>query len=96
MTWEEFAREPARTPCVPARLLYHGAPHTFSPDDPEIADIERLWNEFRPSLSFSEGGVRPHQQTSRTLCGATAKPDRFVCLQIAAGCRFVRSSRRNW
>jgi hypothetical protein len=65
MTWEEYARQPPRTPCVlilhagTGELLYYGAKHTFNPNDPQIAEIERLWNEFRPTLAFSEGGIRP-------------------------------------
>ena len=65
MTWEEYAKQPPRTPCVlrfhagAGELLYYGARHTSSPDDPQIADIERLWNDFRPTLAFSEGGIRP-------------------------------------
>lgn len=65
MTWEEYARQPPRTPCMlkfragTGELLYYGANHTFRPDDPQIAEIERLWNEFRPTLAFSEGGIRP-------------------------------------
>lgn len=65
MSWEEFARQPPRTPCVlqfrsgTGALLYYGAKHTYSPGDLQIAEIERLWSEFRPTLAFSEGGVRP-------------------------------------
>jgi hypothetical protein len=65
MTWEEYARQPQRTPCVlklragAGELLYYGARHTFSPNDPQIAEIERLWKELRPTLAFSEGGIRP-------------------------------------
>lgn len=65
MSWEEYSRQPRRAPYIlkfsaaTGELLYYGARHTFSPDDPQVAEIERLWNEFRPTLAFSEGGVRP-------------------------------------
>jgi hypothetical protein len=65
MTWEEYARQPRHAPFAlkfhagTGELLYYGADHTFRPDDPQIAEIERLWNEFRPTLAFSEGGIRP-------------------------------------
>jgi hypothetical protein len=65
MTWEEFARQRPRTPCVLRRhagageLLYYGARHTFRSDDPQIAEIERLWAVFQPTIAFSEGGIRP-------------------------------------
>jgi hypothetical protein len=65
MSWEEFARQPARTPCIlriqygEGALLYYGARHTYEPTDRQIAQIEQLWSEFRPTLAFSEGGVRP-------------------------------------
>jgi hypothetical protein len=69
MTWEEFSRQPPCAPCVRTfhsgrgELLYYGARHTSSPSDPQIAEIERLWTEFRPTLAFSEGGVRPAAPT---------------------------------
>lgn len=65
MPWEEYARQPPRSPYAlrirsgAGELLYYGARHTYRPDDPQIVEIERLWEEFHPTLAFREGGVRP-------------------------------------
>lgn len=40
-------------------LLMFGVRHTNDPRDAQIADIERLWHEFKPQVAFSEGGIRP-------------------------------------
>ena len=48
-----------RIAASPGELLFYGVRHTSDPRDPQIAEIERLWREFRPELAFSEGGIRP-------------------------------------
>lgn len=37
-----------------AGLIIYGATHTKNPDDPQIADIERRWNEFKPTVALCE------------------------------------------
>lgn len=40
-------------------LLYFGAKHCFDPADPQMAEIERLWSEFRPTRALNEGWDPP-------------------------------------
>src|SRR5687768_7960145 len=39
----------------PAKLLYVGAQHTSDATDPQLAEIERLWAEFKPTVALCEG-----------------------------------------
>lgn len=66
MSWEAYSRlGKISTPKVldiklPAgRLLYFGAEHTNDPTQRQFAEIERLWDEVRPTVALSEGGIRP-------------------------------------
>src|SRR5690242_10854398 len=36
-------------------VLMYGAEHTRDPQDPQIPDIEREWNEFDPTVALVEG-----------------------------------------
>lgn len=38
-------------------VLIYGAEHTKNPGDPQIADIERRWTAFRPSLALCESDL---------------------------------------
>jgi hypothetical protein len=40
-------------------LFYYGAAHTSDPANPQIAEIQRFWQEFRPTFAFNEGGNPP-------------------------------------
>jgi hypothetical protein len=40
-------------------LLLYGAEHTGDPKDPQIADIERRWAAFHPTVAYNEGGNPP-------------------------------------
>lgn len=67
MTWQEYKSRSGeyewpyilRIAGSRGELLYYGARHTYSPDDPQIAEIERLWTGFRPDIAFNEGGNPP-------------------------------------
>lgn len=37
-----------------SELLYYGSWHTTNPDDPQIAEIKRLWSEFEPTIAVTE------------------------------------------
>src|SRR6266478_2078831 len=68
MTWKQYSRLRSKWPYVirinrpKARLLYYGAAHTYKPDDPQLAEIEKLWTDFRPDIAFNEGGNPPVEQ----------------------------------
>ncbi|HET6842747.1 MAG TPA: hypothetical protein VFK06_13870 [Candidatus Angelobacter sp.] len=65
MTWKQYSHLSPKWPYVlrinshKANLLYYGAAHTYKPDDPQLAEIEKLWAEFRPDIAFNEGGDPP-------------------------------------
>lgn len=37
-----------------SELLYYGFWHTTNPEDPQIAEIKQLWNEFDPTIAGTE------------------------------------------
>lgn len=39
-------------------LLYYGARHADDPDDPQIADIRKRWDAFKPTVALCEGRSR--------------------------------------
>ena len=61
MSFEEYAKKRHRVPYIlklPAakgRLLYFGAKHVFGPNDPQLAQIEKLWVKLKPEIAFFEG-----------------------------------------
>jgi hypothetical protein len=40
-------------------LLMYGGRHVFDPNDPQIADIAREWDRFKPDVAYNEGGNPP-------------------------------------
>jgi hypothetical protein len=69
MTWEEYIELKLQGPYIleltygEGALLYYGVMHTTMADDPQLADIERCWEAFRPSLAFAEGGDWPLEKS---------------------------------
>jgi hypothetical protein len=69
MTWEEYNELKLQGPYIlrltheEGALLYYGVMHTTTADDPQLADIERRWEAFRPSLAFTEGGDWPSEKS---------------------------------
>ncbi|MDQ6800021.1 MAG: hypothetical protein M3041_04205 [Acidobacteriota bacterium] len=61
MTWTEYGKRSVSWPYIFRRgtLLYYGASHTYKPDDPQIAEIQKLWSEFHPDIVLNEGGNPP-------------------------------------
>jgi hypothetical protein len=61
MSWDEYRTVRHATPYVLRleRLVMFGVQHSNDPQHTEMAEIERLWQEFRPEMAFSEGGLRP-------------------------------------
>lgn len=63
-TWEEHDAIVARTGggylfrhevAADGALLFFGAVHTADRADPQIAELERLWREFEPTVALMEG-----------------------------------------
>jgi len=71
LSWDEYNRVHHSFPYILrlGSLLMFGSRHTNDPGDPQLAELERLWREFRPQVAFSEGGIRPraadHDQAIR-------------------------------
>ena len=69
MGWQEYSRLHPNWPYVVrinsprTKLVYYGASHTYSPDDPQLIEIEKLWVEFHPELAFNEGGNPPIEKS---------------------------------
>jgi hypothetical protein len=72
VTWEQYSSDSAgndsEKPSLPiilrlhggkGDLLYLGVEHTACAQHPSLMQIERAWNDFHPTLAFSEGGVWP-------------------------------------
>lgn len=61
MSFEEYAKKRHGVPYIlklsagKGRLLYFGAKHVFGSNDPQLAQIERLWAKFKPEVAFFEG-----------------------------------------
>jgi hypothetical protein len=76
MTFDEYAKVRHGYPYIvelqigKGALLYFGAQHTFDPKDAQIAQIEKRWKEFRPTVAYNEGG---NPSVSKTLDEAVSK-----------------------
>jgi hypothetical protein len=52
-----------------AKILYIGARHTSDAANAQLAEIERLWAEFRPTVALCEGRARMFRFASRPATG---------------------------
>ena len=105
MTWPRYASLSVQWPYVirfdPPRgsLLYYGASHTYSATDPQVAEIERLWTSFRPTMAFNEGGHPPiegrptprSRSTGRLVSSDSLR--RVTTFQLRA---WIRNGLRKW
>lgn len=88
MTYEEYARIPGphRTPYVlqltgaRGSLLYFGADHSVDPNHHQVPELVRLWDEFRPTVAYTEGGIWPLSQSLEEAVrrSGEAGPVRFL------------------
>ena len=69
MTWEEYGAISHPYPYIlrlgstEGQLLYFGSRHVYDPADPLVAEIEKLWGEFAPTMALNEGGAPPVAET---------------------------------
>jgi hypothetical protein len=54
-------------------LIYVGARHTADAADPQLAEIERRWNEFRPTVALCEGRSRLYRFSTRPTSGSLSE-----------------------
>jgi hypothetical protein len=67
MSYEQYARIPGphKTPYIlriqgsKGALLYFGADHSVDPNHHQVPELVRLWDEFRPTVAYTEGGIPP-------------------------------------
>lgn len=75
MSFKEYATRPHTFPQIlqlqgrSGVLLYYGAAHTNDPANPQVADIQRAWQAFRPTFAFNEGGAPPALETVEETVG---------------------------
>src|SRR5262245_47205590 len=61
MSYEEYGKiehgrpYPVEVGGGPGRLFYFGIGHTRDPDDPQLAEMRRRWEGFRPTVALCEG-----------------------------------------
>ena len=61
MSFEEYRKKAYSAPYIlklsagKGRLLYFGSKHTYDPNDPEIAEMEKFWLKLKPEIAFFEG-----------------------------------------
>ncbi len=73
LTYKQYAKLNHDTPYVlefkvgKGALLIFGSRHLFDPQDPQVADILKEWDQFEPDVAYNEGG---HPPTRRTLKAA--------------------------
>ena len=69
MTCEEYAKVHHTYPYIveiqagEAALLYFGSQHISDPKHPQNEQIQKLWQVFRPSIAFNEGGNPPVEKS---------------------------------
>jgi hypothetical protein len=69
MTYKEYGRIRHQRPYLlqlksgAGELLYFGAGHVYRIDDPQIAELERRFAEFRPTLLLNESQTPPVEAT---------------------------------
>ena len=65
MTFAEYEKVQLEVPYIVditgdrGQLIYYGAAHVYDAKHPQIADIQRRWNRFRPTYALNEGGTPP-------------------------------------
>ena len=68
-----------------ARLLYVGAQHTSDATNPQLAEIERLWAEFKPTVALCEGRASMFKYASRPATGTLRESELVRILAQRSG-----------
>lgn len=69
----------------PAKLLYIGAQHTSNATNPQLAEIERLWAEFKPTVALCEGRASMFKYASRPATGTLRESELVRILAHRSG-----------
>jgi hypothetical protein len=69
LTYKQYAKIEHDVPYVlefkvgKGALLIYGGRHVFNPADPQITDIQKEWDAFKPDVPYNEGGNSPTERT---------------------------------
>jgi len=80
MTFDEYAKISHGYPYVvelqigKGALLYFGARHIYDPKNAQIAQIEKLWNEFRPTVAYHESSGTSLSKTIEEAVSKSGEP----------------------
>lgn len=55
-------------------LLYFGIGHAYSYDDPQIAELEKQFDKFRPTLILNESGTPPAAESAKEAVEKYGEP----------------------
>jgi hypothetical protein len=80
MSYKEYGKIEHKRPYVlkfkkgNGELLYFGIGHVYKLDDPQIAELEKRFLEFRPTLVLNESGTPPALETAREAIEKYGEP----------------------
>jgi hypothetical protein len=80
LSYKQYASIEHKTPYLlefkvgSGALLLFGAEHTGDPKDPQIAEIERLWKSFQPTMAYNEGGNPPTLKDATKAVETSGEP----------------------
>lgn len=80
MTFEEYAKVRHDYPYIVelkigrGTLLYYGSRHIFDPKHEQVAHIERLWKDFRPTVAYHESTGTSMDATAEAAVRTSGEP----------------------
>ncbi|MBA4185408.1 MAG: hypothetical protein H0X49_15560 [Acidobacteria bacterium] len=80
MTFDEYAKVRHGYPYIvklqigKGELLYFGSRHIYDPKDAQTAQIEKLWNEFRPTVAYHESSGTSLSKTVDEAVSKSGEP----------------------
>lgn len=92
-TWDEHDAIIKRTWPKPyilemKNVVMYGAHHTSDRNDPQLADIERRWRAFKPTVALNEGRRRGNFLGPFTLLGSKSESQLVHALAVRDHVRF--------
>lgn len=80
MSYREYEKITHKRPYIlkfkkgKGELLYFGIGHAYKLDDPQIAELEKQFLEFRPTLVLNESGTPPALETAKEAIERYGEP----------------------
>ncbi|HLL99684.1 MAG TPA: hypothetical protein VK400_01405 [Pyrinomonadaceae bacterium] len=80
MSYKEYGKIRHQRPYIlqfkkgKGELLYFGIGHAYRADDPQIAELEKRFLEFRPTLVLNESGTPPALETAKEAVERYGEP----------------------